>query len=97
MNDSAVGCQCYSQRLFKGQSRALTCTHDHVPQGTVGRHEGHCGGRAKILLVDDDEEVRTITCDMVGDLGYKVSTAATGEEALLFPAARESGKSGLIC
>lgn len=60
----------------------LPRTHDHAPQESVGRHEGHRLGRAKILLVDDDEEVRTITCDMVGELGYKVSTAATGEEAL---------------
>src|SRR5690348_11632941 len=26
LNDSAVGCRCYSQRLFKGQSRALIGT-----------------------------------------------------------------------
>ena len=38
--------------------------------------------RATILLVDDEELVRTGTADMLGDLGYEVVQAASGAEAL---------------
>jgi len=61
----------------------LPRTHDHAAQELVGRHDGHRGGRAKILLVDDDEEVRTITSEMIGELGYSVSAVATGEDAIV--------------
>lgn len=33
-------------------------------------------------MVDDDEEVRTVTCDMIGELGYRIEAVATAEEAL---------------
>ncbi|MEO6256518.1 MAG: ATP-binding protein [Sphingomicrobium sp.] len=38
--------------------------------------------RATILLVDDEELVRTGTADMLSDLGYDVVQAASGAEAL---------------
>jgi signal transduction histidine kinase/CheY-like chemotaxis protein len=38
--------------------------------------------RATILLVDDEELVRTGTAEMLGDLGYDVVQAASGAEAL---------------
>ncbi len=38
--------------------------------------------RATILLVDDEELVRTGTADMLGDLGYDVVQAESGAEAL---------------
>ena len=37
---------------------------------------------ATILLVDDEELVRTGTAEMFGDLGYKVIEASSGAEAL---------------
>jgi CheY-like chemotaxis protein len=60
----------------------LPRTHDQVVQEPLARHDGHRGGRAKILLVDDDEEVRTVTSEMIGELGYRVCAVATCEEAL---------------
>jgi signal transduction histidine kinase/CheY-like chemotaxis protein len=35
-----------------------------------------------LLLVDDDAQVRSICAEMLGELGYDVRTAASGEEAL---------------
>ncbi|SEJ86599.1 PAS domain S-box-containing protein [Sphingomonas sp. OV641] len=36
----------------------------------------------QVLLVDDEEAVRITTADMLVDLGYRVTEAASGEEAL---------------
>ena len=38
--------------------------------------------RATILLVDDEELVRTGTAEMLGDLGYEVVQAASGRRGL---------------
>jgi CheY-like chemotaxis protein len=35
-----------------------------------------------ILVVDDEKEVREILAEALEDLGYRVATAASGEEAL---------------
>jgi len=40
--------------------------------------------RGRALLVDDEELVRLSTADMLGDLGYAVIEASSGEEALRF-------------
>jgi signal transduction histidine kinase/ActR/RegA family two-component response regulator len=39
-------------------------------------------GSAKILVVDDDEGVRTVAAAIVEELGFKVLSAGTGKEAL---------------
>ena len=44
--------------------------------------EGLRPRRGRILLVDDDEDVRGVAAAMVAELGYEVATAAAGEEAL---------------
>src|SRR5689334_13834029 len=36
----------------------------------------------KVLVVDDDEDIRETMAAFLGDLGYGVSCAATGEEAI---------------
>jgi PAS domain S-box-containing protein len=51
--------------------------------------------RLTILLVDDDELVRTGTFDMLTDLGHKVHAAASGAEALEV-LSRESGVDALV-
>jgi CheY-like chemotaxis protein len=40
-------------------------------------------GSAKILLVEDDQAVRRIACEVLRKRGYDVKQAANGEEALL--------------
>ena len=39
-------------------------------------------GRHRILVVDDEEEVREILAETLEDFGYHVVTAGSGEEAL---------------
>lgn len=40
------------------------------------------GGRRSVLLVDDDDIVRTILVDVLEDMGVEVTAASDGEEAL---------------
>jgi CheY-like chemotaxis protein len=37
---------------------------------------------AKVLIVDDDEEIRALLQDMLSEEGYQVDTARDGQEAL---------------
>jgi CheY-like chemotaxis protein len=41
------------------------------------------GGSEHILVVEDDEGVRAAVCDMLADLGYRISRAANAEAGLL--------------
>ena len=41
------------------------------------------GSQARILLVDDDDDVRNVAAAMLEELGYSVLTASSGTEALL--------------
>lgn len=43
---------------------------------------GAADGRGRVLLVEDEESVRTLASRLLGGLGYHVETAATGVEAL---------------
>ena len=40
------------------------------------------GGSEAILVVEDDENVRTIVVEMLSDLGYRIMVARDGKEAL---------------
>ncbi|MGD8563580.1 MAG: response regulator, partial [Desulfarculaceae bacterium] len=40
------------------------------------------GGRELVLLVDDDQAIRDIGSQILGEFGYEVKTAADGEEAV---------------
>ena len=44
--------------------------------------EGLSRRRGRILLVDDDDDVRAVAAAMIAELGYEVATAAEGVEAL---------------
>ena len=46
------------------------------------RYGGH-EARARILVVDDDGEMRALLVDVLGDEGYDVVEAANGAEALI--------------
>ncbi len=47
----------------------------------------------KILVVDDEENIRLLYKEELEDMGYEVTTAASGDEAL---AAMEAGKFDLV-
>ncbi len=50
------------------------------------------GGKGKILVMDDDEMVRTVAVDMLAALGYETVEAEDGVEAIaLYCAARDAG------
>ncbi|GFO53173.1 hypothetical protein GMSM_01800 [Geomonas sp. Red276] len=53
----------------------------------------HPGAGQSILLMDDDQDVRTIGCTMLESLGFQVATCSCGEEAIdLYIEANRSGK-----
>jgi PAS domain S-box-containing protein len=56
----------------KGEEEATRAPLPEVPRGG-GQH---------VLVVDDDDAVRTVLATMVGALGYRVTEAAGGKEAL---------------
>lgn len=44
---------------------------------------GDHGGRARLLVVEDDHEMRALLLDVLGEEGYDVAEAANGAEALI--------------
>jgi CheY-like chemotaxis protein len=49
-------------------------------------------GTGKVLVMDDDEVVREVAAGMIASIGYAVSTAESGEQAVtLFREARDEG------
>jgi signal transduction histidine kinase len=45
-------------------------------------HGMDSGRQAKVLLVDDEEDIRETTASFLADIGYAVTAAASGDEAL---------------
>ena len=70
--------------IAKGTTVAiyLPRTHEKVSQDVLGRADSHRAARARILVVDDDDEVRTVTSDTVREIGYQVLAVASAEDAL---------------
>lgn len=60
----------------------LPRTHERVSAEVVGRPDSHRGRRARILVVDDDDEVRTVTSDTIKEIGYQVVAVASAEDAV---------------
>jgi signal transduction histidine kinase len=70
----------------EGQGTTVTIylprTHADAQEAPLALPEGLGQGSATILLVDDDEGVRTVAAAIVEELGFKVLSAGTGKEAL---------------
>jgi signal transduction histidine kinase/ActR/RegA family two-component response regulator len=60
----------------------LPRTRQKITHDASNRHDGHRGRHAKILVVDDDHDVRTVTSDTIHELGYMAVTVASAEEAI---------------
>jgi signal transduction histidine kinase/ActR/RegA family two-component response regulator len=60
----------------------LPRTREVLARDGPPRQDAHNGRRAKILVVDDDDDVRTVTTATIEELGYSVVTVAEGKEAL---------------
>ena len=60
----------------------LPATEAEAEAAGAAPPEGLRRRRGRVLLVDDDEDVRGVAAAMVAELGYEVATAAAGEEAL---------------
>ncbi len=64
---------------------------DRKPESEVTRSERMQPGSETILLVDDEEMIRDVGRQMLESMGYRVDTAASGEEALeILSAAKET-------
>lgn len=60
----------------------------------AGSQQDHCSTGANILVMDDEEMIRSLTQEMLEHLGYKVTTCINGEQATtLYNTARQSGNS----
>jgi CheY-like chemotaxis protein len=60
----------------------LPRTHEQVTQDALLRSKTHSVRRAKILVLDDDDDVRTVTCETIKELGYEVVALGDPREAL---------------
>lgn len=69
-------------------------TPARVPTRSPGASRG---GRGRVLVVDDDDAVRTSTARMLQTLGYEVLTAASGGEAEALARAGSGKLDLLVC
>jgi signal transduction histidine kinase/ActR/RegA family two-component response regulator len=70
--------------LRKGTTVAiyLPRTRQAPVRQAAGRQDGHRGRNARILIVDDDDDVRLVTAAAIEELGYRVTSVATADSAL---------------
>ncbi len=59
----------------------LPASEELLPQ-EKGQDRGLCLGKGRILVMDDEEVVRTVASHMLEGLGYDVDLAENGEEAI---------------
>jgi len=52
------------------------------PTVPVARGSEHAAPKEKVLVVEDDDDVRSFVCGALGELGYRVISAADGTSAL---------------
>ena len=60
----------------------LPRTHEEVAREAFSQGKGKAVRRAKILVLDDDDDVRTVTRDSIKELGYEVVALGDPREAL---------------
>jgi two-component system cell cycle sensor histidine kinase/response regulator CckA len=77
-----------SQSLAKPVSIGATCQNEKSALS-------YQRGTETILLVDDEEALRTVVVDLLSQLGYHMLSAASGEQAIKV-AAEYSGKIDLL-
>ena len=64
-----------------------------VEEEPVKEEEKLITGKGRILVMDDMDFIRELATEMLGNLGYKVTTAIDGAEAIeLYKKAKESGQ-----
>ena len=57
--------------------------YEHIPKEMfLSSPKKITGGKESVLIVDDEEFVRITLSSMLTDLGYKVTIAASGKEAI---------------
>jgi PAS domain S-box-containing protein len=83
--DSAPGAGTTFEILFPEVSPATETPTVTKPSVRSGR------GHETVLLVDDEEDVRTVLCDSLAAQGYNVLSAGSGQEALAV-ASKHAGK-----
>ncbi len=73
----------YSE-LVHGSTFKIYLPHQAQASASITTEETHelCGGHEKILVVEDEAEVRIITASLLERLGYQVIQAANGQDAL---------------
>jgi PAS domain S-box-containing protein len=62
----------------------LPHTQKHLDEPNGQAADAPITGTARILLVDDEELVRTVVAEMLEDIGYTVSTCADGKQAIKY-------------
>jgi signal transduction histidine kinase/ActR/RegA family two-component response regulator len=65
-----------------GKGSTLTVSLPTAPEGPVAQPSGADTDQAQVLVVDDDETVRTALGDMLRGAGYGVTLAASGLEGI---------------
>lgn len=60
----------------------LPRTHERVTHNAQSQSRTHPTRRARILVLDDDDDVRTVTCESIRELGYEVVAVGNAAEAL---------------
>ena len=61
------------------------------PSAEIPRDEAIPGGAEAVLLVDDEEALRQVSAEFLESMGYRVTVAGSGEEALDIYRSRDGG------
>jgi len=83
---SVVGSGTVFEMLLPSTDAALA-----EPEGVAPGADGHSGG-GRLLIMDDEEIIRSLLTEMLEDFGYRVDACESGDEALaLYSTAQRTG------